>query len=140
MSVPPRCRRAGGVLVLVVLLLTATGCQLTRSAFANQADEVGSEFAAAAATLRYLHEGKVTRAFTEATFVNYASAVQGAGQKMVSAGGAPDDQTLQQLLQLYDRANEIIQRPCLAASCDWEQQVDTLRQASDALLASADAG
>ena len=123
--------------VIAVLLLTATGCQIKKSAFANQAGEVRAEFAAAATTLQYLHDGKVTTAFAKATFINYATAVQGADQKLASASGAPDGATMTHLLQLYATANDAIASPCLDSTCNWRQQVDALHQASDAFQQAA---
>jgi hypothetical protein len=122
---------------LVALLVAASGCQFRKSAFANSADEAGSEFAAAAETLSYFHSGKLTRNFAEASFVSYEQALSGTDRRLTSANGAPPEGELAPLLETVKRALAAVITPCLDQSCDWQAQVDDLRAASDALRKAA---
>lgn len=106
---------------MAVLLLAGmlSGCQLTKSAFANEVDNVSANFAAAATTLQYLHEGKLTPQFAKAAFFNYAALNQDAETSLKSASGTPDARSLDRLLRLYRPAAQAIAHPCLDTSCDW---------------------
>ncbi len=120
--------------LLPVLLLLVTGCAFQQSAFQKVAGNAGSEFAAAATTLSYAHEGKITSAYAASSFVNYQSQLDGLDQTLPSQQGAPDTHTVQHLLALYKPAVQVIDHPCLDASCSWRVQVDTLNRASKAFL------
>jgi hypothetical protein len=75
------------LLTLLLLLLGATGCQFKQSAFALTASNAGSTFAAAALTLRYTHEGKVTPAYASSSFMNYQSELQNVDQQLPTQQG-----------------------------------------------------
>src|SRR5436305_12933833 len=87
--------------LLLTLLLLVTGCEFTQAAFPRMASNAGSAFAAAATTLAYAHEGKVTYAYAAASFVNYQSELDGLDQTLPSQSGAPDKHAVQHLLNLY---------------------------------------
>lgn len=120
------------LLVLIVLLLLLTGCQFTQTAFANSTGNAGSAFAAAATTLSYAHQGKITFAYARSSFINYQSELSGLDQSLATMNGAPDRQSIQHLLALYQPAMKVVNQPCLATNCDWQAQITTLQQASDA--------
>lgn len=129
------CKDSGSIILsLLVLFVATTGCQLTQSAFTRTAGNAGSAFAAASTTLSYLHEGKISRAYAESSFVNYASELDGLDQTLPSLSGAPDARTLRHLLNLYKPAMQVVNSPCLNESCDWRAQVATLDSASKAFL------
>ena len=121
-------------LLLLVLLMVATGCQLTQAAFTRTAANAGSGFAAAAITLSYTHEGKITYAYASSSFVNYQSELDGLDQALPGMQGAPDKHTIQHLLDLYKPAIQAVDAPCLHESCDWRAQVAALNHASQAFL------
>jgi len=123
-----------GPLLLVGLLLATTGCQFTQSAFVRTVGNAGAGFAAASTTLSYVHEGKITAAYARSSFMNYQSNLDGIDQQLPSQSGAPDANTVRQLLDLYRPAMRVVDQPCLDASCDWRAQVKTLEQASKAFL------
>lgn len=50
--------RALPVSFLLGLLLIASGCQFTQSAFTKTAGNVGATFSVAATTIQYVHQGK----------------------------------------------------------------------------------
>jgi len=75
-------KRCAGPLLLV--LLTVTGCQLTQSAFSRTVGNAGAVFSAASTTLSYAHEGKITSAYAQASFVNYQSELDGLDQQLPS--------------------------------------------------------
>jgi len=117
-----------------VLLFVLTGCQLAQSAFAKTVGNAGSAFAAASTTLTYAHTGKLTTAYTKASFESYRSELSGIDQQLSSQQGSPNTQTTQHLLNLYKTAMQAINQPCLDATCDWHTQVSALNQASRAFL------
>ena len=127
-------KKAGIALLLLVLLMMATGCQLTQPAFTRTAGNAGSAFAAAETTLSYAHEGKITYAYASSSFVNYQSELDGLDQSLPSLQGAPDRHTVRQLLDLYKPAIEAVDAPCLNESCNWRAQVVALNRASKAFL------
>ena len=127
-------RICGIGLLLLVLVEMTTGCQLTQPAFTRTAGNAGSAFAAAATTLSYAHEGKITYAYASSSFVNYQSELDGLDQTLPSLQGAPDKHSVQYLLDLYKPAIQAIDAPCLNESCDWRAQVVALNRASKAFL------
>jgi len=122
------------LLTLVALAIVTTSCQFTQSAFALQASNAGSTFAAAALTLRYEHGGIISTAYASSSFMNYQSQLQNVGQQLPAQSGAPDIKTIQELLKLYQPAMHAINAPCLHTSCDWHVQLAVLHQASQAFL------
>lgn len=120
--------------LLLILLLIVTGCQFKQAAFPRMASNAGSAFAAAATTLAYAHEGKVTYAYAAASFVNYQSELDGLDQTLPSQNGVPDKRSIQHLLNLYKVAIKAVDSPCLSNSCDWRTQVNALNRASKAFL------
>ena len=127
--------RSWGIgLLLLVLLVMVTGCQLTQPAFTRTAGNAGAAFAAAATTLSYAHEGKITYAYASSTFVNYQSELDGLDQTLPSLQGAPDKHTVEHLLNLYKPAIQAVDAPCLNESCNWQVQVASLNGASKAFL------
>lgn len=121
-------------LSLLFLLLVLAGCQLAQSAFTRTASSAGAAFAAASTTLTYAHTGKLTIAYTKASFESYQSELSGIDQQLASQSGSPDKHTIQHLLDLYKTAMQAIHQPCLEASCNWHAQVAALNQASSAFL------
>ncbi len=121
-------------LSLCVLLFVLTGCQLTQSAFTKTASNAGSAFAAASTTLTYAHTGKLTMAYTKASFESYQSELSGIDQQLPSQQGSPGTQTVQHLLALYKKAIQAVNQPCLEATCNWHAQVTALNQAANAFL------
>src|SRR5689334_12702270 len=98
-------RRYGSIIIfLLILPITAVGCQLTQSAFTKTAGNAGSAFAAASTTLTYLHAGKISKAYAASSFVNYASELDGLDQTLPSQTGTPDAGILKRLLDLYKPA------------------------------------
>ena len=121
-------------LLLLVLLMMVSGCQLTQPAFTRAAGNAGSAFAAAETTLSYAHEGKITYAYASSSFVNYQSELDGLDQSLPSLQGVPDKHTVRHLLDLYRPAIEAVDAPCLNESCNWRVQVAALNRAGKAFL------
>ena len=124
----------GRSILFLSLPIVATGCQMTQSAFVRVTGEAGAEFAAAATTLEYVHEGQLTRPYAQAAFESYASALAGADGEIAAAEGAPSPELARRLADLSREAEAVAEQPCLTASCDWHGQVTLLRQASAELL------
>jgi hypothetical protein len=127
-------RNAGVGFLLLVLLVTVTGCQLTQSPFTRMAGDAGAAFAAASITLTYAHQGKFTTAYASSAFVNYRSELDGLDQLLPSQQGAPDKTQIEHLLELYKQAIKVVDNPCLETSCDWRRQVEALNRASEAFV------
>ena len=125
--------KTGTYALLLFLLCTLAACTVTETPFARITSNAGSAFAAAATTLSYAHEGKVTFGYAASSFANFQSELNGTNQTLTAQNGA-DRHTLQHLLALYAAAMRVIAAPCLSNSCDWRVQVQTLAQASEAFL------
>jgi hypothetical protein len=119
---------------LFFLLVLASGCQMTQSGFARTANNAGSAFAAASITLSYAHEGMITKAYAQSSFMNYQSELSGLDQQVPSQQGTPDKQQIEHLLDLYKPAMQVVNSPCLASTCHWQAQVAALDRASKAFL------
>ncbi len=111
-------KRCAGPLLLV--LLTVTGCQLTQSAFSRTVGNAGAAFSAASTTLAYAHEGKITSAYAQSSFVNYQSELDGLDQQLPSQQGASDKRTVQHLLDLYRPAMSVEKRPRKPKTVSWD--------------------
>ncbi|MFN2484037.1 MAG: hypothetical protein ABR509_03760 [Candidatus Limnocylindria bacterium] len=129
-------RRATAALVVAVALLTY-GCGLTQTPFARTAEEVGSEFAAAAQTLDQLHGGRLTAAYARAAFEAYGEQLNGVDQELPRLEGAPDEGTVGGLVATYRSAFAVVDGPCLDSGCDWQAQSETLHGASESFLAAS---
>ena len=120
--------------IACLLLLTASGCALSQSAFDRTAGDAGASFAAAAATLTYVHQGRLTTAYAASSFVNFRSALSGLDRQLSTAEGAPDARTVRHLLALARPAEQAVRQPCLEGACAWRAQVVALHRASEAFL------
>lgn len=120
---------------LLSILVLCAGCQtqISQSAFAHMASNASAAFAAAEATLRYEHAGKITSAYAESSFINYQSELSKLPQTLPAQSGAPHAQTLRHLLHVVAPALTAVAHPCLQASCGWRTQVAELAAASSAL-------
>lgn len=123
--------------LLVVCLCSTTSCQLTQSSFARIAGNAGAEFSAAANTLAYVHQGKLTPLYASSSFAGYQSKLSGIDQQLAAQQGVPDARTLHNLLIVYKPAMQAVNMPCLSNGCDWREQVDALQHASDTFLKAA---
>jgi hypothetical protein len=126
-------QKFGTMLVLLVLCSLLTACTFTQTGFARTANNAGSAFAAAEATLTYAHESKITYSYAAASFVNFQSELRGTDQTLVAQGGA-DTHTLKRLLALYSPAIQVIEAPCLSNTCNWRKQKEILNRTSQAFL------
>ncbi len=127
------CRAA--VALLVVLVIT-TGCSFSHTPFARTAGDVAATLAAAAASIEYDHQGKLTDAYAR---VGFREALAGVDTSLPSLDGAPDAATVGHLIERLRAVRPILSSPCLDDRCDWDGQVQTLRGASDTFKGAADA-
>lgn len=118
----------------IALIFTTTACQMSQAPFQRKAGDAGATFAAAKATLDFEHQQKITSAYASSSFENFQRSLEGLDQELASQEGAPDPQNLQQLLQMYKAAMEVVKQPCLDENCDWRGQLAILDQTSQALL------
>lgn len=131
---PAFCQYLRHSIFFASLLVITVGCQLWQSPFVMTVNNAGAAFAAAATTLTFAHEGKVTRLYARSSFFNYNSALSGVDQQLASRQGTPDAKLARQLLTLYRPAMQAVKQPCLDASCDWRAQVAALDRASQSFL------
>ncbi len=125
-------RRALSVVSLLMLSVALASCQFSQSEFASQAGKIGSEFAAAATTLRYVHEGRLLRGYADSSFQSYRSMLEGLGPQIPRMNGAPKGKRVERLVRLYRRAEKAVTHPCLDPGCDWRSQLRALNEASHA--------
>lgn len=123
----------GSVFCLLLCAFMA-GCQFAQSPFARSATNAGGEFAAAAVTLSYLHEGKLSLFYARASFDDFRAALDGLDQQLPSQAGKPDETLFNHLVSLYKAAIPGVDHPCLETSCAWQTQVILLQKASKAFL------
>lgn len=133
----PSVRRIAIALICSLILCLLTDCAYTQSAFMRTANNTGAAFSAASYTLAQLHHGRLTAAYAQSSFVNFRSELQGTDQQLPTLSGAPDRQTIQRLLELYQPAMAAVNAPCLDAACDWRSQINQLDRASSAFLEAA---
>jgi len=125
-------------LAAIAALLLLSGCVVTKTQFQNTASGAGGELAAAATTLQYVHEGRLSRAYASSAFASYRDALLITEKQLPSVPGGPGQTTVEELLKLYRPAHRAVEQPCLDDSCDWRVQVQALKKASDALVKAAD--
>jgi hypothetical protein len=81
----------------------------------------------------------LTDQYVEGSFVNYQEQLVGIDQNLPSLAGAPDDATVQHLIDLYHAAEPAIESPCVSDDCDWQGQLDALKAASEAFHDASEA-
>jgi hypothetical protein len=121
-------------LLAILVALAASGCGVGKSGFQRQAGDAGAELAAAARTLRAVHEGQLDVRFARASFVNYRESLSDVEANLSSPQNGPQTANRDHLIQLYRRAQPALQEPCLERDCDWRAQLDALDAASAALI------
>jgi hypothetical protein len=141
-------RRSGAVRLAyapTVALITSlvAGCSsqpITETAFVRTATEGASLVSAAAETLRGVHAQppSLTVEYGTGAFLNYHELVVPIPDSLPSAQGAPDPQTIDQLVGLVNESLEALAAPCLLPDCDWQSQLQTFEETKDALLAAAE--
>lgn len=117
---------------LLMLSVMLAGCQFSQSSFSRTVSNTGSAFAAAATTLQYAHEGKLTYAYASSSFEVYRSELSGTDQQLTSSGAGA--QSIAPLLSVYRTAMQAVNTPCLQDTCNWQAQVAALSRASQAFL------
>jgi hypothetical protein len=124
----------GFAAALLILLAACSPSTYSETPFVRQASDAASAIAAAATTLEYVHTGKLDTRYATSSLDIYREMLRKIIPKLPDQGGAPDDATLQPVLDTVRQAQDVLDDPCLNDSCDWQGQVNTLRQAQQALL------
>src|SRR5262245_37565888 len=91
-------------------------CDVNESPFARMAGTIGSALAAAATTLSYAHEGKITDRYAASSFMEYQHELNGTAEALTASSDV-DRHTLQHLLAVYTPAQRVVDAPCLSSSC-----------------------
>lgn len=126
-------QKSGTCLGFLLVLSLLASCTVTESTFAKTTSNAGSAFAAAATTLTYAHDGKITFAYAASSYVNFQSELSGTDQTLNAQGGV-NRRMVQHLLALYRPAMQVIDAPCLSSACGWQKQLEILNRASQEFL------
>jgi len=110
--------------------LALSGCAMVRSVFATQAGSAGDELAAAAVTLQYVHEGRITKPYARSAIANYRELLLNFEPKLRQAKGAPSGAEVDRLVAVYRAAVPALDAPCLDDGCDWQGQAAMLEAAA----------
>lgn len=121
-------------MLAIVVALAATACGVGKSDFQRQAGDTGAELAAAAHTLRAVHDGQLDVRYARASFANYGEQLSDVEGSLPSPQTGPETANRARLIQLYRRAQPALQQPCLEGDCDWRAQLDALDAASAAFI------
>jgi hypothetical protein len=124
---------------VLAVALTLSGCEMVRSGFATEAGSAGDELSAAAVTLRFVHEGRITKPYARSAFGNYREVLLTFEPKLRQAKGAPSGAEVNRLVAVYRAAVPVLEAPCLDEGCDWRGQAATL-EAAAATLSKASGG
>ncbi len=131
-TAPAASRALATTTALLVGMWLLAACGASASPFARTSSDVASTLSAAATTLRLEHAGRLTRAYAEASFLNYRDALQGVDSELRSSEGAPGRDVLEELIALYRMADGALSEPCFDERCDWRTQAEVLDRAKDA--------
>jgi len=121
---------------VAAVCLVLVGCSgVSQTPFQRTAGGAAGTLAAAAETLTEHREGRLTEAYTRASFVSFAEALRGVGEQLPREEGAPGTGTAQQLGQELAKMEPLLEAPCLARSgCDPFAQIRQLKAVSQDLL------
>ncbi len=136
-SAPAASRALTTTLVAGMWLVSA--CGASQSPFARASSDAASTLSASVTTLRLEHEGRLTRAYAAASFLNYRDALQGLDSELRSSEGAPGRDVVEQLVVLYRMADGALSEPCLDEGCDWRSQAEVLDRAKEAFQKAGEA-
>jgi hypothetical protein len=128
-----RPRTLGLLAALILVLAACSPTSYAETPFVRQASDAASLLSAAATTIEYLHDDKLDTRYASPSLQIYRDMLKKIAPTLAGQRGAPDDATLQPVLDKLDAAQQALDEPCLADDCDWQAQLDTLRQAQDAL-------
>lgn len=124
---------------LAAVALVLTGCLPTPTTYQKLTADAASSFLAAAATLRFRHEDRLTRTYVVGSFENHRDLLRGLPEQLSRADGAPSAGELERLVGLYERAWPALESPCLDDRCDWRSQRRDLEAAGRAFLEASEA-
>lgn len=98
----------------------------TETPFQQAAGDAVSAYSAAATTLGYAHDDRLSREYGVGSLELYREAVSGVETELPSLAGAPSADDVDRLVQAAGAARSVLEDPCLEASCDWRTQLQTL--------------
>jgi hypothetical protein len=116
--------------------LVLVGCSgATQTPFQSTASEAAGTLAAAAETLTAVEEGRLTEGYARASFVSFAEAVDGVGERLPREDGSPGTGATEHLGRELRELELILQAPCLdIRGCDAAAQIRQLKAVSQDLL------
>jgi len=121
----------GRAVLLGTLCLLLVGCVPTgfaQTPFQREMGDVVSLLSASALTIEQAHTGKLDHHYAKASLDIYASMLAET-PPVTSLSGAPTERVAV-LDELIDEARHLVDAPCLATTCDWQSQVNVLREAA----------
>lgn len=128
----------GGLVAAACLVLV--GCSgMTQTPFQRMASEAAGTLAAAAETLNAVEEGRLTQGYARASFVSFAEAVDGVGERLPRQDGAPGTGPTDHLGRELQEVELILQAPCVDVhGCDGAAQIRQLRTVSQDLMQASE--
>ena len=121
-------------IVASVLVLALSGCvpeSFSKTQFQREAGDATSLLSAAAMTIEFAHTGKLDDRYAQSSIAQYRDLLVKIPDP-ATLDGSPDTDIVGTLQEQLDASRELLADPCLDDDCDWQAQVDALRQASQA--------
>jgi hypothetical protein len=131
---PVQSAFVGGLLAAACLVLASCNA-ITQTPFQRTASGAAGTLAAAAETLTAVQEGRLSQGYARASFVSFAEAVNGVGERLPREDGSPGTGTTDHLGRELQEVELIVQAPCLDIhGCDAAAQIRQLKAVSQDLL------
>jgi hypothetical protein len=116
----------------VSLALLLTGCipsSFAQTPYQQAVGDAAALFVSSATVIEQVHEDELDRRYADSTLALYRAHLE---ELPAFAGlrGAPESDEPARLAALLEDTTFIVIDPCLEDGCDWQGQVETLRQAS----------
>jgi hypothetical protein len=124
--------------VAVALYGCASG-PITQTPFQRAASDAASIMSAAAYTVQFVHDdpARLTVAYAQGAVVNYLDQVATTPEELPTLEGAPEQATVEALVDHLTQAIDDLENVCLVPECDWQGQVERMTAASEALAEAA---
>lgn len=121
------------MLALLSTALIVGACSIgTETPFERAAGDAASAYSAAATTLRFAHDDRLSREYSLGSLELYREAVSGVDTELPTLEGAPGSDRVDQLVHAVQAAEPVLEDPCLEVTCDWRSQLQALEQAAQA--------
>lgn len=135
----PGTRPDRSALALLACTLALAGCVGTESPFEQTVGDASSSYSAAATTIRFVQDGRLTVEYAHTTLDLLKESLDGVEEDLPKLGGRPVGFDLAPLTEAYEQATPVLEAPCLLEGCDWDSQISALDRAFKAFADARDA-